>query len=271
MVAIDNRARFARIRPVFWALLIACVLVLSGCGNKVLHENLTEQHANEIVAVLYDAGISAEKEKSGETSWSVSVPGSEVSSATNILSANGLPKQEFESLGTVFKKTGMSSTPAEERARWNFGKSQELEKTITDMEGVISARVHLAVPEPDPLSREAKPSAASIYVKFRTGYDMRSKQGAIKTMLSNSIEGLSYDRVSVYMEPAQSLPLSKRKTDMMPWDSVLRIILALVAIILLGLAGRAYWRGRSNKSTVEPALTPNSTAGKTQKISQVEP
>jgi type III secretion protein J len=97
----------------------------------------------------------------------------------------------------------------------------------------------------------AQPSGASVYVKYRTGFDVRMKQSAIKSLVSNSVEGLNFDRVSVYMEPAQSLPVAKRRDEALPWGDVLRIILGIIAVGLLALAGRAWLNGRKSKALVK--------------------
>ncbi len=251
MIVAHNRAdRAWPLRFVFLCGVIFALL-LSGCSNAPVYSDLTEEHANEMVAVLSEAGIAAQKSDVGDAKWKVSVAQNEFSKAIDTLRANGLPKEKFESGCTVFKKEGIASSPTEERARLNCSKSQELSDTISRFEGVLSARVLLAMPEADPLSRVAQPSGASVYVKYRTGYDMRSKQGAIKTLVGNSVEGLNYDRVSVFMEPAQSLPVARRSQSTLPWGDVARIILGIIAVALLAIAGRAWLRGRKSKNLVK--------------------
>jgi type III secretion protein J len=241
----------ARLHQFGVLMAVVVALLLTGCSSQQLYGDLTEEHANEMVAILDEAGIAAEKSELGEGKWKVTVAGSDMARASSTLRANGLPREKFESSCTVFKKEGITSTPVEDRARLNCAKTQELSDTINKMEGVLSAKVHLAMPEADPLSKVAQPSGASVYVKYRTGFDVRSKQSAIKTLVSNSVEGLNFDRVSVYMEPAQSLPVATRRSESLPWGDVLRIILGIIALGLLALAGRAWLKGRKSKSLVK--------------------
>lgn len=225
-------------------LLLLAAAGVAGCSGQEVYGKLTETAANEMVAVLSQAGIRAHKVEGEKGNWSITVAQGDFARAVETLRAHGLPHEAFDSLGSVFKKEGFTSTPLEERARLVYGLSQELSRTISDIDGVVQARVHLTMPEADPLSREAKPSAASVFVKYRTGFDLRSQTGAIKSLVTNAIDGLSYDRVSVVMVPAQTLPVVPRDNAMVSIAVVVRALVAVVALALLGVAGRALWRMR---------------------------
>jgi type III secretion protein J len=232
-------------------LVLVAALFLSGCSAQEVYGDLSEAQANELVAALGDAGITAQKSKT-EDKWAVAVPQGDFSKAVETLRAAGLPREDFDSLGTIFKKEGFTSTPLEERARLNYGLSQELSRTISEIDGVVQARVHLTIPEADPLSREAKPSAASVFVKYRSGFDLRSQTGAIKSLVTNSIEGLTYDNVSVVMVPARTIPPAKTGTVGIEVGTIFRVLAALIGVIVLGFAGRAWLRSR--KSSKLPAV-----------------
>jgi type III secretion protein J len=199
-----------RVRPGFRAGALALALLLAACGGQEIHTGLSENEANEMVAVLSTAGVSAAKAAGDKETWSVSVDDGDFARAVEVLRANGLPREEFESLGTVFKKEGFTSSPLAERARLIYGLSQELSRTISGIDGVVQARVHMTMPEADPLSRAAAPASASVFVKYRPGFDLRNQTGAIKSLVTNGVEGLSYDRVSVVMVAAKPLPVPAR-------------------------------------------------------------
>jgi type III secretion protein J len=235
--------------------LITAALFLTACSSQEIYGDLSEANANDLVAALADAGIVATKAKVDEK-WSVGVDQGDFAKAVGTLRAAGLPKEDFDTLGSVFKKEGFTSTPLEERARLAYGLSQELSRTISEIDGVVQARVHLAMPEPDPLSREAKPSAASVFVKYRTGFDLRSQTGAIKSLVTNSIEGLSYDRVSVVMVPAKSLPPAKTNEADLLTSTLLRIFAAVTALVVLLFAARALLRRHKATQRLPAATEP---------------
>jgi type III secretion protein J len=237
------------------AAAMAVALLLSGCGEQEVYGKLTETSANEMIAVLSQSGIRASKKSGEKENWSITVAPNDFARAVETLRAQGLPHETYESLGTVFKKEGFTSTALEERARLIYGLSQELSRTISEIDGVVQARVHLTMPEADPLSREAKPSAASVFVKYRTGFDLRSQTGAIKALVTNGIDGLTYDRVSVVMVPAQALPTVPSEQNSIALGTLGRVFAGLAAAGLLVFAGRALFKAR-RKSGLPASLKP---------------
>jgi type III secretion system YscJ/HrcJ family lipoprotein len=160
-----------RARP---AMLALC-LVLAACGKSELYSKLSEGQANEMLAVLQASGLSASKEEHAETGWTVSTDSDDFAKAVEVLHAQGYPRDDFATLGTVFKKEGFVSSPTEERARLVYGMSQELSHTISEIDGVVQARVHLALPEDKPLAETTQPSSASVFIKYRPGTNIESQ------------------------------------------------------------------------------------------------
>lgn len=188
------------------SVALAGSLLLAACGGRDVYADVAEGEANEMVAALLEAGIEADKAPGEKGTFTVQVAEGDFAEAVAVLRDNGLPREKYESLGTVFKKEGFSSSSLSEKARLTFGLSQELERTVSEYDGVVAARVHLAMPDTDPLTGTANPSSASVFVKYRPGFDLRSQTAAIKALVTNSIEGLNYDNVSVVMVEAKTAP-----------------------------------------------------------------
>jgi type III secretion protein J len=188
------------------AALIAALALLAGCSDQELYSQLSERQANEMVAVLRSVGIDAEK-RTQEGRFSVHTAASDFPRAVRELSAQGLPREQFDTMGSVFKREGFVSSPLEERARLVHALSQEISNTVASIDGVVSARVHLVVPERNPLADKAQPAAASVFIKHRPEKDFSSQVAQIKALVVNSIEGLPYDNVTVALFPAEPLPI----------------------------------------------------------------
>jgi type III secretion protein J len=223
-----------RVRPA----LIGLCLLLAACGRAELYSKLTEAQANEMIAVLQSAGISATKQENGEAGWTLLTEKGEFSRAVEVLHSQGYPREEFASLGTVFKREGLVSSPTEEKARLVYGMSQELSHTISEIDGVVQARVHLVLPDTQPLAETAQPASASVFIKYRPGTNLDTQIGKVKALVVNSVQGLKYENVSVETFPAQPLPTIARKNG----EAVLNANLIGIAIagLLLLIAALGY-------------------------------
>jgi type III secretion protein J len=191
-----------RLKLLFLPLAVAA---LTACNEQELYGQLSERQANEMVAVLRSAGIEAEKQgKDGV--FAIQASRDDFAAAVRALAAQGYPREQYDTMGKVFKREGFVSSPLEERARLVHAMSQEISNTLASIDGVVQARVHLVMPERHPLADKATPSAASVFIKHRPDKDMTAQVAQIKALVVNSIEGLPYDNVTVALFPAEELP-----------------------------------------------------------------
>lgn len=222
-------------------LAVCMALALSACSEQELYGQLSERQANEMVAVLRAAGLDAQKQTKDNGQFALMVSKDDFSQAVELLRANGYPREGHDTLGQVFKKEGFVSTPLEERARLTHALSEEISNTIGNIDGVIMARVHLSIPEKDPLADKAPPSAASVFIKYRSGVDLNPHIGQIKALVVNAIQGMAYDNVTVALFPSEPWP-NKRARDEGRLG-VLGQALGWMAVVglMLGAAGGGWW------------------------------
>jgi type III secretion protein J len=239
-----------------WCLLMCAVL--SACArNEVLYGQLSERQANEMSALLQSAGIAAAKEQKDATTYTVTAPKESFTRAIELLHANGYPRGNFDTVGQVFKKEGFISSPTEERARLTYALSQELANSLQTIDGVVVARVHLAVPEKDPLSDKPKPASASVFIKHRPGRDMNAQVNQMKALVVNGVEGLPYENVTVALFPAEAGPTPLRNQQASS-DGVGKtlLLLALLGLAGLGVGGGLWaWRQRRVRQALGRSLT----------------
>jgi type III secretion protein J len=237
----------------------ALLLLLAACSNQELYSQLSERQANEMVAVLRSAGIAAEKQgKDGQ--FAVMTSPSEFPQAVRTLNAQGYPRETFDSMGKVFKREGFVSSPLEERARLIHAMSQEMSNTLANIDGVVTARVHLVVPDKSPLDDKPRPAAAAVFIKHRPDKDLSAQVPQIKALVVNSIEGLKYDNVTVALFPAESLPPAAPKPSTATAQArEAKAEMPLLAGSLMGAlalsgGGLMWWRRRGSPSANAPAL-----------------
>ena len=179
-------------------VIICAALFLAGCDKETtLHSGLEEQQANLVMAALLDAGISCSKAPGEEGTWNVMVSEPKFADAVNLLEQKGLPRRSHMGIGEVFKKTGMISSPAEERIRFMDALAQDLSRTISMIDGVVDARVHVVLPENDPFARNAMPSSAAVAIRSRWDADITDIVPSVKGLVKNAIEGLKYEKIMV--------------------------------------------------------------------------
>lgn len=177
-------------------LVATATLLLQGCQEN-LYTNLSEREANTMVAALLRSGVPASRVRQDDGKMTVGVDGDRLADAVRILEDAGLPKPAFASMGEVFQRDGLVASPTQERAQMVFALSEELSRTISEIDGVLSARVHVVLPDSNPLRRDDAPSSASVFVRYEPSLDITPLIPQIKTLVANGIAGLSYDKVSV--------------------------------------------------------------------------
>jgi type III secretion protein J len=240
------------------AVVLAGCLALAACKVD-LYTNLDERQANEMVAALARSGIPAERSLAKNGRLSIAVDQQRFAEAIEVLRAIGLPRNSYANLGEVFKNDGLVSSPVEERARLIFALSQELSESVSSIDGVLSARVHLALPENDLMKRTLLPSSASVFIRYRADAPVPALVPQIKMLVTNGVEGLSYDKVAVVLVPVAAEEVQAQGNKLQTFlglrldqasiagartiaVAVGVLVLALVAAIA-GLAWRSFGRG----------------------------
>jgi type III secretion protein J len=236
------------------ALLAILAVALSACSGKVeLMAAVPEEEANEVLAALLNAGIAADKVPGKDGMVGLRVEQAHVAQAVGTLGALGLPRERFAGMGDVFRKEGLISSPVEERARYLFALSQELSNTLSHIDGVLVARVHLVLPERSTSGEPSLPSSAAVFLKVQPDSNVGDVQPQIRRLVVNSIPGLTTEKVSVVMVPSATRPKSSETAlaDVL-WFRVealsanglaaTLVALAMVAVAGLGVSGYLGWR-----------------------------
>lgn len=238
-------------------LALGLGLLLAGCQAE-LYSNLSEIEANQMLAVLMSNGIPAQKVAKGKDGFTVSVDERDMLRSIALLSDRGFPKSTRESIGKVFQKSGIMSSPFEERVRYIYALGEEVAQTLSQVDGVVTARVHIVLPDTPQLGQAVKPSSAAVFIKYQPGVDLDFFVPQIRRLVSSSIEGLDYAAVTVVLSEAaptksaitvpqsatvEVLPgLSVRDTDTARFWQIFYGGLGLIGLLLAGLAAAAvFW------------------------------
>ena len=243
--------RWRKILPL-WLL----VLLLAGCDSQViLNTGLSENDANDIISELSKYKIEADKQidKAGVT---VLVAQDNIERSVRILNANGLPRKARTNLGEGFQKNGIISSPLEERARYIYALSQELESTLSQIDGVVVARVNVVLPERVAPGEPVQPASASVFIKYHENLDPDSIEPRIRRLVATSIPGLGGrdDRdLAIVFVPAKAWQDRVEMVQLGPFQltperyGMVKIVATCFGVLLLLLVANAFIRQALNR------------------------
>lgn len=178
--------------------LAACLCLLAGCQTQ-LYGDLSEAEANAVMAALLEASISAEKRAGAEGAYGVFVDKEDFARAMLVLEAKALPAKRYADLGTVFGKETMFTTPTEEKARLLHAMQEEIARTLSSIDGVLEARVHLVLAEQDQLGRTLQTPSAAVFIKHVDDerHDPLTHRNDIRRLVAASVPNLDEERIVV--------------------------------------------------------------------------
>lgn len=187
-------------------LIVVCVLV-SACKVD-LYTGLEEQEGNEMLALLLSEGVSASKAAGKGGSITLLVEESQLTQAVELLSRHSFPRKKYATINEVFPQGGLIQSPMADSARYTFAMSQDIASTLSNIDGVLTAKVHLVLPAEDG-SKNSKSNTktmvkASVFIKYDSRVAMKSYIPQIKAMVANSVDQLDYENVAVVIFPGTS-------------------------------------------------------------------
>jgi len=176
------------------AAAIWLVLWSQGQNYTVLYGDLSERESGQVMDALTAAGIEFKLNPSG----AVSVPASKVQEARIRLASQGLPQSDSMGIEMLQKESALGSSSMMEAARYQSVLETELARTIVKVQGVQSARVHLALPKPSVFLRDARKATASVMLQLYPGRRLDPGQvAAIVHLVASSVPELSASDVTL--------------------------------------------------------------------------
>lgn len=196
---VSQEPAFRRAMPTIVAILVTLIglvayFLMQQPVHTTLYASLPEAEKSRVVDALENAGVDVSLDP---TTGDVMVSADDYHSARILLAAQGLPSvvpTGYENLDSI----QMGSSRSVESMRLKQAQELELARSVAEIQHVLSARVHLALPEREVFIRqEAKPSA-SVFVQLAKGRVLgRSQVEAIIHLVSSSVPKLAKEDVSI--------------------------------------------------------------------------
>src|SRR5271156_81280 len=176
------------------AAAVWLVVWSQGQNYTVLYGQLSERESGQVMDALTAAGIEYKLSPSG----AVSVPEAKVQEARIRLASQGLPQSDAMGIEMIQKDSAFGSSTMMESARYQSVLETELARTIAKVQGVQSARVHLALPKPSVFLRDARKATASVMLQLYPGRRLDPGQvAAIVHLVASSVPELSANDVTL--------------------------------------------------------------------------
>jgi flagellar M-ring protein FliF len=176
------------------AAAIWLVLWSQGQNYTVLYGQLSERESGQVMDALTAAGVEYKLSPSG----AVSVPESKVQEARIRLAGQGLPQSDSMGIEMIQKESALGTSTLMESARYQSVLETELARTIIKVQGVQSARVHLALPKPSVFLRDARKATASVMLQLYPGRRLEPGQvAAIVHLVASSVPELAASDVTL--------------------------------------------------------------------------
>ena len=201
--------------------------ILQQPERTTLYASLPDSEKSKVVDALKNQGVDVTLDP---TTGDILVPVDAYHSSRISLAAQGLPASVpggYQSLSDL----PLGSSRSVELMRLKQTQEIELARSIREIEDVMSARVHLALPEKSVFVRNQQPPTASVFVQLPYGRTLGSSQvTAIVHLVSSSIPNMSKQDVTVVDQNGALLSKSADDPDSILSDSQLEHRMRLESI-----------------------------------------
>jgi flagellar M-ring protein FliF len=176
-------------------LLLGWVSTRSGESMGLLYSGLDPAEAGRIGQRLDELKIPFENRGDGST---IMVPASQVGRVRMDLAASGMPHQGGAGYELLDTQSPMSMTSFMQRVQRLRALEGELARTISTLNEVKSARVHIVLPERESFARDTPKPTASVAVTMFGPMRLAPRQAmAVRLLVAGAVPGLRQEDVSV--------------------------------------------------------------------------
>lgn len=223
----NNISRQPITKQIMFLLAIAASIAVGGYvfmwsqtpSYQVLFSGMEAQESSEVANVLQQMQIDY---KLDPTTGALLVPASEVQGLRLRLAAEGLPRSSSQGMEILRQEQGFGTSQFIEQARYQRAMEQELARSVSELQNVRSARVHLAIPKQSVFVRERKPPTASVVVNLYAGRTLeRGHIAAVTHMVAASIPNMKSSDVTVVDQRGNLLSQPERSNSLALSDSQL--------------------------------------------------
>ncbi len=227
-----NEPSVQRSIPTLMAVIVCFVglmayLMLQKPARTTLYSSLPEAEKMRVVEALRNAGVDVILDP---TTGEVLVPAADYHNSRIMLAAQGLPASVPEGYSGL-NDMPMGTSRSVESMHIKQAQELELARSISEIDTVLAARVHLALPEKSVFVRSNPDPTASVFLQLANGRSLgRTQVEAIIHLVSSSVPGLNKENVTVIDQNGALLSRTADDPDSILSDSQLEYKMRLEGI-----------------------------------------
>ncbi|GKW40826.1 type III secretion inner membrane ring lipoprotein SctJ [Pectobacterium parvum] len=220
------------IKKIFQTIsILFTVLMLSACREDAVLNNLTQEQANQALAILQQHNIAARKDGTLKSGYTIAVDNSEVTAALSIISQYKLPWSTDVQIANAFPENSLVSSPNAEQARVISLQEQRLEQSLKIITQVVNAKVHISYPSfTNDLGNKKTSSHVSVLISFKGEIDENTFISKIKLLIKNSLDDIRYENISVVLFSAPLIQYASPIKSPASIPSLWTILLIIIAV-----------------------------------------
>ncbi|AFN75359.1 Flagellar M-ring protein FliF [Melioribacter roseus P3M-2] len=175
-------------------LLIVMLFFLNEPNYTTLYTGLSAEDASKVVEYLNSQKIQYKIDDNGQT---IKIAREKVYETRLALAGRGIPSSGVIGY-EIFDKSTMGMSEFMQKLNYKRALEGELARTITQIDGVEGARVHIVIPQKTIFKEEEKLPSASVVLKLRnSNFIGKENIASIVNLVSSSVEGMPPGRVSI--------------------------------------------------------------------------
>lgn len=202
------------------AIIVACAVLFVACGQKEVTKVSSEKEAIEILDVLNENGIKADKEEVGDgerARLSIVVAedwfgGDDVANARRVLRDHGLPRSADKGLEGAYEGQGLMPSLSAQAAQRLKQQETEVERQLRALRNVAEVEVNIAPPDNDPLNLKPQAATASVVI-VHTDEKFVATPEEVQGIVANGVPSLPVENVRVSLMPREPRPISRAAAD----------------------------------------------------------
>lgn len=168
---------------------------ISSSPMALLYSDLDQQDAGAIIQKLDSLKVPYEVSPTGGM---IRVPSEQVGKLRMEIAADGLPKGGSIGYEIFDQKEGFGTTSFVQNINHLRALEGELARTISTMDIIQSARVHLVLPQRELFSHSTQTATASVFIKARGGVVISREQiAAIQHLIAAAVPQLQPNQISI--------------------------------------------------------------------------